>query len=178
VTSRKHLVRKHNKLNDSRLSRGINVPDSRLNPKELEARRVQEALRKRIEAKDKRIDISKKERVMAVKKKTVVKQKATGKKKPLRSDSVRKEKTAVKKVPYSVANINSRVILAEDKMRAYISRGKPANMTMAQYREKIATLERAWKKAKKEESEVFDRMWNAGYKAQKEGKKVSFNQKH
>lgn len=71
MTSRKHLVRKHNKLNSNRLVRGINVPDSRLSPKELEARRVQEALRKRIEAKDKRIDISKKPKPKA---------KATGKK--------------------------------------------------------------------------------------------------
>jgi len=69
MTSRKHLVRKHNKLLGNRLVRGINVPDSRLNPKELEARRVQEALRKRIEAKDKRIDS---------RKKTAVKPKATG----------------------------------------------------------------------------------------------------
>lgn len=69
MTSRKHLVRKHNKLNDSRLSRGINVPDSRLTPKELEFRRVQEALKKRIEVKNKRIDISKKPKAKATSKK-------------------------------------------------------------------------------------------------------------
>lgn len=89
-----------------------------------------------------------------------------------------KKKTAVKKAPYSVANINSRVILAEDKLRAYISKGKPANMTMAQYKQKIATLERAWAKAKKEEYKAFDRMWTTGYKAIEEKKKAYFNQKH
>ncbi len=60
MTSRKHLVRKHNKLLGNRDVRGFNVPDSRLNSKELKARRELEALGKRIEAKDKRIDINKK----------------------------------------------------------------------------------------------------------------------
>ena len=54
MTSRRHLVLKHNKLLGNRDVRGFNVPDSRLNPKELKARRELEALRKRIEAKDKR----------------------------------------------------------------------------------------------------------------------------
>jgi len=59
MTSRRHLVRKHNKLLDNRLTRGINIPDSRLNSKELELRKVQESLRRRIEAKDKRAGIRK-----------------------------------------------------------------------------------------------------------------------
>jgi hypothetical protein len=87
-----------------------------------------------------------------------------------------KKKTAVKNVSWHKAN--ARMIKAEDKLRAYISKGKPANMTNATYKRKIATLERAWIKAKNEEYKAFDRMWNAGYKAIEEGKKVMFNQKH
>jgi len=92
--------------------------------------------------------------------------KAIGKKKPVRSDSVREKKTTGKKFLSHPLNINSRVIIAETKMRAYIGRGKPANMTMAQYKQKIATLERAWIKAKNEEQKAFERMWDAGYNPQ------------
>lgn len=63
-------------------------------------------------------------------------------------------------------------IKASGVLGAYIGGGKPANMTMAQYKQKLATSERAWRKACKEETHTCVILQEESMKAIREGKEA------
>lgn len=79
-----------------------------------------------------------------------------------------KEKAQVKMYAVNFRNwkkAQKKRIKADAKLAQYIRWGKPANMTTAQYKQKIATLERAWRKACSEEGDISIIIQKEGMKA-------------